>query len=724
MVRRFVALLISTLLAIPALPQDANFSTTVKLVVVDCIVTDKNGRPIETLTQDDFQIFEDGKPQQIRTAELQRLNTKPLPPTSFAARNAPLPPRPKSQPVDTAAALTKYQDRRLIVIFLDFSSMDTPEQIRATQAAEKFISTQLTASDMVSIMMYSSSLQTLVDFTDDRDLLLATLHKVHIGEGAELVGQADEGADSQDQSGQFVADETEFNIFNTDLKLMALEDAARKLAPYPERKALVYFSSGVQKTGVDNQSQLRATVNTAVQSNVAFYPVDARGLTASAPGGDATQAAAVGNNLYSGAGQQTLRENFYNQQETLDTLAADTGGKALLDSNDLTLGLRQVQQDVNSYYVLAYYSTNTAEDGRYRRIQVKLAPRAAVLKAKLSYREGYYASTTFAKMREADKEAQLARALASDNPVTDLPLAVEVDYFRVAKGKYFVPLSVKIPGSALAFKNKGSKAATELDFIGQVEDAKNKAVAAVRDTIPIKIDQTVANEVTRKQIQYDTGFTLAPGKYKLRFVARENGEGKTGTFETGFTVPDLGSGAALRMSSVILSNQREPVKQQIAGANIKKKLLDQNPLIDPATGQKTVPNVTRVFRPGQNLSVYFEVYDPASPAGAANDNSSANPATRFASIAATVGLYQGSKKVFESRPVRVYRLSARGDGVLPVRIETPLTGIAPGQYTCQVNVIDEFGKKFAFPRTSLAVLAQAPAPAPGSAVPGTTPPGS
>jgi VWFA-related protein len=716
MVRRILALLITTLLAIPAIPQDANFSTTVKLVVVDCIVTDRNGRPIETLTKDDFQIFEDGKPQQIRTAELQRLNTKPLPPTSFASRTTPLPPRPKSQPVDTASALTKYQDRRLIVIFLDFSSMDTPEQIRATQAAEKFISTQLTASDMVSIMMYSSSLRTLVDFTDDRDQLLTTLHNVHIGEGAELTGQADEGADAEDQSGQFVADETEFNIFNTDLKLMALEDAARKLAPYPERKALVYFSSGVQKTGVDNQSQLRATVNTAVQSNVAFYPIDARGLTASAPGGDATQAAAVGSNLYSGAGQRTLRENFYNQQETLDTLAADTGGKALLDSNDLTLGLRQVQQDVNSYYVLAYYSANTAEDGRYRRIQVKLAPRAAMLKAKLSYREGYYASTTFAKMHEADKEAQLARALASDNPVTDLPLAVEVDYFRVAKGKYFVPLSVKIPGSALAFKNKGSKAATELDFIGQVEDAKNKAVAAVRDTIPIKIDQTVASEVTRKQIQYDTGFTLAPGKYKLRFVARENGEGKTGTFETGFTVPDLGSGAALRLSSVVLSNQREPVKQQIAGANNKKKLLDQNPLIDPATGQKTVPNVTRVFRPGQNLSVYFEVYDPASPAGAANDTSSTNAANRFASIAATVGLYQGSKKVFESRPVRVYRLSARGEGVLPVRIETPLTGIAPGQYTCQVNVIDEFRKKFAFPRTSLAVLAQAPAARPGSQV--------
>ena len=684
MPRPALALLISLLMAAPALPQDPTFRTSVKLVVVDCIVTDKDGKPIETLTKDDFQIFEDGKPQQLRTAELQRLNSKPLPPTSFAARGSPY-PLPKQQPIDTASALTKFQDRRLMVIFLDFSSMDVPEQIRASQAAEKFISTQLTASDMVSIMLYSSSLRTLVDFTDDRDVLLSTLHAVHIGEGAELSGMADTGADAEDESGQFVADETEFNIFNTDLKLMALEDAARKLAPYPERKALIYFSSGVEKTGVDNQSQLRATVNTAVQANVAFYPIDARGLSASAPGGDATQAAAVGSNLYSGAGQRSLRESFFNQQETLYTLAADTGGKALLDSNDLTAGMRQVQQDVNSYYVLAYYSTNTAEDGRYRRIQVKLSPRAAVLKARLSYREGYYAASTFAKMREADKEAQLARALASDNPVTDLPLAVEVDYFRIAKGKYFVPLSVKIPGSALAFKNKGSKAATELDFIGQVKDAKNKAVAAVRDTIPIKLDQTVATEVARRQIQYDTGFTLAPGKYKLRFVARENGNGKTGTFETAFTVPDLGSESALRLSSVILSNQREPVKQEIAGANNKKKLLDRNPLIDPVSGEKTVPNVTRVFRPGQNLSVYFEVYDPGSPTATGSTTGNEDNANRFASVAATVGLYRGSTKMFESQPVRVRRLSTRGDGVLPVRLDASLANIAPGQYICQVN---------------------------------------
>ncbi len=149
----------------------------------------------------------------------------------------------------------------------------------------------------------------------------------------------------------------------------------RALAPYPEKKSLIYFSSGVEKTGVDNQSQLRATINTAVRSNVAFYPIDARGLSASAPGGDATRPPKSAPISTAAPASAPLRDSFFNQQETLDSLAADTGGKAMLDSNDLTVGMRQVQKDVDSYYILAYQSTNTAEDGRYRRIQVKLSPR-------------------------------------------------------------------------------------------------------------------------------------------------------------------------------------------------------------------------------------------------------------------------------------------------------------------------------------------------------------
>ena len=84
--------------------------------------------------------------------------------------------------------------------------------------------------------------------------------------------------DNEDTGAAFVADETEFNIFNTDRKLQGLEQASRMLAALPEKKSLIYFAGGVSKTGVDNQAQLEATVTAASKANVAFYPVDTRGL--------------------------------------------------------------------------------------------------------------------------------------------------------------------------------------------------------------------------------------------------------------------------------------------------------------------------------------------------------------------------------------------------------------------------------------------------------------
>ncbi len=685
------------LAAQPLLAQTPKFTINTNVVVVNVTVLGRDGKPIENLTRDDFLVSEDGKPQKLQAVDFQRLDNRVLPPPDQVKAPAPAPGYNPDR--DKAAAQTglasKYQDRRLIVLFFDFGSMQPAEQIRSREAAIKFLNSQMTASDLVSILTYGNELKTVQDFTSDRDLLIATINKFRAGESSENASAADAGADVQDQSGQFVADETEFNIFNADLKLAALEDAARTLGQYPAKKALVYISSGIQKSGVDNQSQLRATVNTAVRANVAFYPIDARGLTALVPGGDATQQGAAGSNLYSGAGQNSVRNNFVNQQETLATLAIDTGGKALLDSNDLTEGMRQVQKDFSSYYILSYVSSNTSLTGAYRRIQVKLAPRRADLRAKLDYRPGYYGPATFRHMNDADKEAQLSQALISDNPVTDLPIAAEVDYFRIERDKYFVPISVKIPGSGLIFHGKRAKQATELDFIAEVFDARNRSAAAVRDTIPLKVSTDVAGQVTQKSIQYDTGVTLTPGAYKLRFIARENGEGKVGTFEAPFSIPDLASAKALRTSSLILSNQREPISGQVAGVKNSKKLLAQNPLID--NGQKLVPNVTKVFRPAQELLAYVEVYDPAIP-------SQFGPNFQRADVEANVAFYQNNRKVYESALVRASRLSEGRAGTLPVWLQVPVAQLPPGKYECQVNLIDQVGRKFAFPRSPLAVL--------------------
>jgi hypothetical protein len=144
-----------------------------------------------------------------------------------------------------------------------------------------------------------------------------------------------------------------------------------------------------------------------------------------------------------------------------------------------------------------------------------------------------------------------------------------------------------------------------------------------------------------------------------------------------------------------LSNQREPVTAQVAGVKTNKKLAVANPLIED--GKKLLPNVTRVFRPGQSMLVYVEVYDPTIP-------DFLPERFRRANVAASLALYQGGKKAFETPAIRANQLLETRGGTLPVWVQAPVASIRPGKYEAQVNLIDEFGRKFAFPRTSLAVL--------------------
>jgi VWFA-related protein len=693
---RRVTKVLLLLMAASLFAQEVTFKTETKLVVVNVTVKDKQGKPITSLKKEDIEIFEDGVKQNLAVFELEQLSNELLAPVSDTpAAPATLEERvPAGQAVNTAATIApvRHQDKRLVGLFFDFSNMPQPDQMRARDAAIDFIKKQMTASDLVSIMVYGNRFDVLEDFTADRDRLLSRLQKLAVGEGAGLADVAATSADEGDDSGTFVADDTEFNIFNTDRKLTALEDATKKLAAFPEKKALIYFSSGLSLTGIENQSQLRATVNSAVRANVSFYPVDARGLVATSPVGDASASSGRGTGAFTGSKQAGNRSAATGSQDTLYTLASDTGGKALIDSNDLALGIRQAQQDISSYYILGYYSSNAAEDGKFRKINVKLASKELQSSAKVDFRNGYYASKVFSKFNSSDKERQLEEALTLGDPVSEIPLALEVDYFRVAQNRYLVPISVKIPGSILVLAKKGGKQSTDFDFIGQVrEAASGRLVTGVGDNIPVKLSDSDASQLEHRYVQYDTGLTVTPGKYNLKFLVRENQTGKMGTFETNFVVPDLSALKELRMSSVILSSQVEPVKAAVGSADNDKRALANHPLIQ--NGQKTVPSITRVFRKNQTLYVYFEVYDPA-----------ADPAAKTPSLSAQVELLQGARKAFSSMPLRQDKLIPNRPGVTSFNFQIPLAAMASGQYTAQVNVIDEAGKRFAFPRSSIVVL--------------------
>ncbi len=696
--RNAAALLISTLLCAQQ-PDVPTFRASANLVIVTVVVKDRDGQPVRGLDKSDFIVLEAGKPQSISVFEFQEVEAPAAASSGVAMESPAVSAAASAAPAASPAGSIRYRDKRLLVLFFDWSSMQPAEQIRAREAAQEFVKAKMTPSDLVMVATFSSRLKVEQEFTADKESLLALLEKFLPGDDDGLAedGSAEEETSEDDM---FSADESEFNMFNTDRKLSALEDMARSLQALPEKKALVYFSSGVSRTGVENQSQLRATTNAAVRANMSFFPVDARGLNAEPPGGGVRTASMPrGNALFSGRTQNSQRNRQMGSQETLTNLADETGGKALLDTNDLEAGIVEAQRAVRSYYVLGYYSSDDRRDGRFRRVQVRLTEAARTrTRATLEYRQGYYAEKDFKEFSSSDKEKQLQDAILLGDPMTDLPLALEVDWFRLGSGKYFVPVTVKLPRSAVPLKKKGGSETTEFDFIGQVRDSKNAAVAGVRDNIRIKLrEKDAASPASSRSLVYDTGFTLAPGDYSLKMLVRENLTGKIGTFETRFTIPDLAASKDTpKLSSVVWGSQFVPAGEAVGVAG--KKALKQaakHPLI--LDKQKLLPSVTRTFRPGQTIHAFAEVYDAAKTA------ESEKPA-----IAAQIALYDRKAMVAASSPVEVSAWKNQKMAAASVHLELPLNGLKPGEYVAQLTVIDRVGKSFAVGRAPVVVLGSIP----------------
>ncbi len=661
------------------------------LVLVNVSVRDKHGNLIRDLKQSDFTVLEDGKPQQVRSFDLEDVERfgqsgpAQVEAQGTAAANllAGSGCPGKSGDCRGATALAEVRNRRLIVLLFDLTNMEPDELNRASQSALHFIDQQMTPADLVAVVSFSTSMQVNQDFTSERELLAKAVRGIQGTEGQGMAEGMTGSAEGQPDEGQsYTVDDTEYNIFNTDRRLQAIASLAKAMQGIDQKKAVLYFSSGMDRdTGNENQSQLRAAINVAVRANVALYPVDSRGLEAIVPGGSAQSASLHGKAAYNGNAITSAYDSNFKTQETLVTLAADTGGKAFLDSNDFSKAFAKVQADMESYYVLGYRSSNPAMDGRYRKITVKVN-RPDV---KLDYRRGYYGPRDFRHFTRDDRDRQMDEELNSDLPNTDLPVYLATQYFRTEADRFFVLLSAVVPGSAIP---SGTGNQASLDVLGVVRDRQTKfPVGNIRQTIKLAIENGAVGR--RKNAQYDTGFLLPSGKYHLKFVVRENQNGKLGSFETDFTVPDLRK-APLKMSSVVLASQRITATQ-------KKS---QNPLV--SDGAELIPNIAHVFAEDQPMMFYYEVYDPAKAA----KSSAKNPIHLFTSIQ----FFRGKIRVYETPLIETGELNRPERKAAAFSFQVPAAQLQPGWYTCQVNVIDDAGGHFAFPRLPLLVLTAKLAP--------------
>jgi len=682
-----------------ALAQQAEytFKAQSELVLVNVSVRDRNGNLVRDLKPEDFTILEDNKPQKVATFDIENMQNTPA--VETAAQQVDLlstPPR-KATAIPENSLLSKQaqaiKDRRLIILFFDLSAMQPDEIERSAQAAQNYIDKQMQPADLVAVVSLGSSIILNQEFTSDRAALKKALESFNLGAGAGFEeGSTGTTEGTPDNANSFTVDDTEYNIFNTDRRLEALRTIAQQVASVPQEKALIYFSSGMDRTGIENESELRSATNAAVLANMAIYTMDIRGLQALPPGGAAQNASLRGVSPYNG--QSTLNDlnSNFTTQETLVSLSVDTGGRAYLDSNDFTRVFRGVQQDMDMYYLLGYHSTNTARDGKFRRITVRVN-RAGM---KLEYRKGYYAAADFKHSNKEDRERQLQEELASDLPSTDLPLYLATGYFRLADNRYYVPISLIVPGSAIPFSRNRDQDKATLDILGLVTDERKIPMGGIRDTVKLAIN--AANEVRRKNVQYDDGLILPPGKYHLKIVVRENENGQMGAFETDFIVPDLKS-TPLKMSSIVMANQVGPAS--------KHDLND--PLV--RNGSKIVPSVTRVFSSGQHLYLYYEVYDPArsrsAPSPAANgrtantEKNTAGEPKNSVRLLSNVAFFKGNVKAYETSLTEVQEIAVPSRHAAVFQLDVPLSELKPGFYTCQVNVIDDAAGHFVFPRLAM-----------------------
>jgi VWFA-related protein len=660
------------------------FKANAELVLTNVVARDaKTGQVVQGLKQEDFTVLENGKRQQISTFDFQSVEmATPLNEATVSGLAADV-----NASGTKAAVVARPEDlrnHRLIVMFFDLTSMQPEDLDRCVKAARDFLTNKMQPADLVALVSLGDTLKVDQDFTADKAVLANEVGIYNGTEGQGFAQGASANSNPAEDATGYTPDESEYNDLNTDRELFALRAIAKSLEKISVKKSLLYFSGGISRDGIENQASLRAATNAAVRANLSIYSVDTRGLQAISPLGDASVGSTRGSGAFNGAALTNNMSQNFASQEVMTTLSSETGGKAFFDSNDFAPAFAQVQKDTSAYYAIGFHSSNPARDGKYRKLSIKVNRPGL----KLEYRQGYYAPADFKHSGREDRERELDEQLASDLPATDMAVYLDAMYFRLDENRFYVPVSLIVPGSQIPFVKGGDKDKATLDVIGEVIDEVKRPIGNARETVKLNLDPTL--QARHKNIEYTTSFNLPPGKYHLKFVIRENQTGRMGSFEADITLPDMKK-QPLKISSIVLASSRQPSKKE-------------SPLV--RGGEEYVPNISHVFRQDQHLYLLYEVYGPAREKLAENQPKGTKPGIN---VLSSLEMLQGATKVYETPIVQAKTVNVQGRDAVAVELDVPLTGLKPGSYVCQLNVVDDAGGSFAFPR--FAVLVREPAAA-------------
>lgn len=643
--------------AAPQGPPAVTFQTEVTYVDVDAVVTDQQGNFVNNLTKDDFQIFEDGKPQKVETFSL--VNIPLERPDRFQLLDRPIRPDVRSN--------RRPFDGRLYVIVLDDYDVSPIRSSIVRRSAREFIQKYFGANDVGAVIYTSGRADAMQDFTTDPQLLLSAIDKFlgrrlrsatlerldKFYQDQVLAGGMTDGiTESQDQqdSNPQITDvgghsRLDPMDFERTYRAMGVLGTLKNLAEYLEgvrgrRKSLLLFSEGIDYLVTDpfnNQGApdiIHATqdaINAAARANVNFFTLDPRGLVGmttewmSMQGSGApelTGAAALNMNglAVTGGGQPVnaqsdLMEELRLSQDSLKTLAEETGGFAAINKNSLTPTFDQIVNGNSHYYVMGYYPPTHPRDGRFHKIEVRVKrPDLKVLA-----RKGY-ASPRGKTIEERKRDEEARRAREAKKPLADkttselrevlamplqqsgLTFTVHAAPFRNAGSKKdaSVALAIEVDGNRLPLNQTPNGLLSnqlELSMFDLTEDGR--AQQGVRSTIDLTLRPETAQRVKAVGVRANPRMVLAPGRYQIRVGVREVISGLAGTVFYDLQVPDF-TKDDLMLSGLLLTAASAQVTPTPQPDSVVAKLLPA-----PATSR-------REFAQGDRLALLAEIYDNSS----------------------------------------------------------------------------------------------------------------
>lgn len=658
----------------------ALFKTQVNVVQVDAVVTDSQGRFVPDLRQEDFEVLEDGKPQKLASTQVVNVPVERVEAPLFAG------PRTIKPDVQTNA---RAFDGRLYLIVLDDLHTSAMRTNIARRIARDFIEKNVAPNDIAAIVPTSGNRKTSQELTGDRALLLQAVGQF-IGRKVMSPGIAGLGQAGTPEAVSPEAAGPE-RINNARAALQTLTDLARFLGRIRDRrKALVYVSEGVdygfgsvpeiKATASDQQGslgfvhqqdasrevrdRLREFVEAANRANVTLYAFDPRVYT---QGGDEFVDIASGQpddmTIDESKNVRTtkLMDDLEASQDNLRVLASETGGFAVTGSpKALQNAFERVRNETSNYYIIGYYPSNDARDGKFRKIEVRVK-RAGL---RVAARKGYVApkgnapATPAVDAKEGTSPA-LRDALANPLAVPGFTLRAAAAPFKGTGSNASVLVIVQASGSDLKFVPKGDRLEDSVELSAVAIDKVGKTRGGERTTIDMPLSQKVQAMVAQTGLVFSMRLTLPPGQYQLRVAGRDAGSDRVGSVLSDLDVPDFSS-APLSMSGIVLSAAE-------AGQVPNPRPDDQLKGLLPGS-----PITTREFRASDELALLAEVYDTKA----------SQP--HKVRIATTVTADDGRTMVTQNDERSTGEFKG-GRGGFGYTTKIPLRGFNPGLYLLKVE---------------------------------------